>query len=119
MLAVLTVAVILSCVDKGSNSIIRIEDGQFVKHEEPYYFIGTNFWYGPILASEGSGGDRERLSRELDSLCSMGVRNLRVLVGSDGDRGVYTKVEPTTPFSADWTISWWNWASGIWRLCFI
>ena len=99
MLAVLTVAVILSCVDKGSNGIIRIEDGQFVKHEEPYYFIGTNFWYGPILASEGSGGDRERLSRELDSLCSMGVRNLRVLVGSDGDRGVYTKVEPTLQYA--------------------
>ena len=84
MLAVLTVAVILSCVDKGSNGIIRIEDGQFVKHGEPYYFIGTNFWYGPILASEGSGGDRERLSRELDSLCSMGVRNLRVLVYAPG-----------------------------------
>ena len=33
MLAVLTVAVILSCVDKGSNGIIRIEDGQFVKHD--------------------------------------------------------------------------------------
>ena len=99
MLAVLTVAVIFSCVDKGSNGIIRIEDGQFVKHGEPYYFIGTNFWYGPILASEGSGGDRERLSRELDSLCSMGVRNLRVLVGSDGDRGVYTKVEPTLQYA--------------------
>ena len=99
MLAVLTVAVILSCVDKGSNGIIRIEDGQFVKHGEPYYFIGTNFWYGPILASEGSGGDRERLSRELDSLCSMGVRNLRVLVGSDGERGVYTKVEPTLQYA--------------------
>ena len=99
MLAVLTVAVILSCVDKGSNGIIRIEDGQFVKHGEPYYFIGTNFWYGPILASEGSGGDRERLSRELDSLCAMGVRNLRVLVGSDGDRGVYTKVEPTLQYA--------------------
>ena len=99
MLAVLTVAVILSCVDKGSNGIIRIEDGQFVKHGEPYYFIGTNFWYGPILASEGSGGDRERLSRELDSLCAMGVRNLRVLVGSDGERGVYTKVEPTLQYA--------------------
>ena len=99
MLAVLTVAVILSCVDKGSNGIIRIEDGQFVKHEEPYYFIGTNFWYGPILASEGRGGDRERLTRELDSLCSIGVRNLRVLVGSDGPEGVYTKVEPTLQYA--------------------
>ena len=99
MLAVLTAVVILSCVDRENHDIIRIEDGQFIKHEQPYYFIGTNFWYGPILASEGCGGDRERLTRELDSLCSIGVRNLRVLVGSDGERGVYTKVEPTLQYA--------------------
>lgn len=100
-LMILAAGFILSCVDGNGDAdrIIRIEDGQFVKHGEPYYFVGTNFWYGPILASEGTGGDRERLSRELDSLCSMGVRNLRVLVGSDGDRGVYTKVEPTLQYA--------------------
>jgi mannan endo-1,4-beta-mannosidase len=27
---------------------------------EPRYFIGTNFWYGVILASEGEGGDRKK-----------------------------------------------------------
>ena len=91
--------IIISCTGRGGSDIISIEDGQFIKHEQPYYFIGTNFWYGPILASEGSGGDRERLTRELDSLCSMGVRNLRVLVGSDGERGVYTKVEPTLQYA--------------------
>lgn len=48
-----------------------------------------------ILGSEGTGGDRKRLTAELDSLCSIGVNNLRVLVGSDGRRGVPAKVEPT------------------------
>ena len=91
--------VIISCTGRGGADIIGIENGQFVKNGSPYYFIGTNFWYGPILASEGSGGDRERLGRELDSLCSMGVRNLRVLVGADGPRGVYTKVEPTLQYA--------------------
>ena len=33
--------------------------------------------------------------RELDNLKSMGIDNLRILVGSDGERGVTTKVEPT------------------------
>ena len=91
--------IIISCTGRGGSDIISIEDGQFIKDGSPYYFVGTNFWYGPILASEGSGGDRERLTRELDSLCSMGVRNLRVLVGSDGERGVYTKVEPTLQYA--------------------
>ena len=91
--------VIISCTGRGGADIIGIENGQFVKDGSPYYFIGTNFWYGPILASEGRGGDRERLTRELDSLCSIGVRNLRVLVGSDGPEGVYTKVEPTLQYA--------------------
>ena len=91
--------VIISCTGRGGTDIIGIENGQFVKDGRPYYFIGTNFWYGPILASEGRGGDRERLTRELDSLCSMGVRNLRVLVGSDGPEGVYTKVEPVLQYA--------------------
>ena len=91
--------VIISCTGRGGTDIIGIENGQFVKDGSPYYFIGTNFWYGPILASEGRGGDRERLTRELDSLCSMGVRNLRVLVGSDGPEGVYTKVEPVLQYA--------------------
>lgn len=53
------------------------------------------FWYGGILASEGEGGNRERLVQELDSLKSIGIDNLRILVGNDGARGITSKVEPT------------------------
>ena len=59
------------------------------------HFIGTNFWYGPILASDGEGGDMDRLQRELDYLKSLGVTNLRVLVGCDGQEGVATRIQPT------------------------
>lgn len=41
------------------------------------------------------GGDRDRLHRELDFLKSIGVDNLRVLVGADGEDGVKTRVEPS------------------------
>lgn len=71
------------------------QSGRFFCEGEPYTYIGTNFWYGAILASQGQGGDRERLCRELDELQAQGITNLRVLVGSDGERGVLTKVEPT------------------------
>lgn len=78
---------------------VYIKNGQFIRHGRPYYYVGANFWYGAILASEGTGGNRVRLTHELDSLKAIGVDNLRILVGSDGRRGVPTKVEPTLQIS--------------------
>ena len=60
------------------------EAPEYARFNDDTYYVGTNFWYGAILASQGQGGDRQRLSRELDQLQSIGVNNLRVLVGSDG-----------------------------------
>lgn len=80
---------------QAESSFVRVENGQFIKNGQPYYYVGTNFWYGAILGSEGEGGNRKRLHQELDFLKSIGVDNLRVLVGSDGSRGITSKVEPT------------------------
>lgn len=77
------------------SSFVQIEKGMFIRNSQPYKFIGTNFWYGAILASEGEGGNRKRLIQELDSLNNLGINNLRILVGSDGSRGITSKVEPT------------------------
>ena len=91
-------AILTGCTSTPKESpspFIQVKNGQFIRNGQPYYYIGSNFWYGAILASEGTGGNRERLHRELDSLKAIGVDNLRILVGSDGKRGVPTKVEPT------------------------
>ena len=91
-----TIAVMLTGCAKGeSSAFVQVKDGHFLRDGKPYYFVGTNFWYGAILGSEGQGGDRNRLVRELDNLKALGIDNLRILVGSDGERGVTTKVEPT------------------------
>lgn len=74
---------------------ITVRNGHFVRDSKPYYYVGTNLWYGAILGSEGQGGNRHRLCKELDALKAAGIDNLRILVGSDGHRGVKTKVEPT------------------------
>lgn len=74
---------------------VTVKDGHFQRDGKPYTYVGTNFWYGPILASEGRGGDIERLRRELDTLKALGVENLRTLVGGDGLDGVFSRVEPT------------------------
>src|SRR3712207_9332074 len=79
----------------GQSSFVKVKDGHFEREGKPYYYVGTNFWYGAILGSEGQGGDRKRLCKELDFMKKKGIDNLRILVGSDGEHGVAAKVEPT------------------------
>lgn len=106
LIAVTLVIGLTAC--KGTNKATESETASpfvqrqgttFVVDGHDYRFVGTNFWYGAILGSEGQGGNRERLCRELDKLHELGLDNLRILVGSDGERGVTTKVEPTLQVS--------------------
>ena len=69
-------------------------DGRFHIGDSIYNYVGTNFWYGAILASEGRGGDRQRLARELDLLQSLGIDNLRILAGGDGDENIPSHIMP-------------------------
>lgn len=74
---------------------VTTDSGSFFRNGRPYYYVGTNFWYGAILGSEGEGGNRRRLIKELDLMKKQGINNLRVLVGSDGVPGSKAKVQPT------------------------
>ena len=97
-IAILVTAILLAsaCDSRTESSpYVRVEEGHFIRNGRPYSYIGTNFWYGPILASEGEGGNYDRLVRELDTIKSLGVDNLRVLVGGDGPDGVFSRIEPT------------------------
>ena len=98
-LVFMVLALLCACQSKHTASVenpfVRVENGKLMKGDTPYYYVGTNFWYGAILGSEGEGGDRKRLAEELDFMKSIGIDNLRVLVGSDGSRGITAKVEPT------------------------
>ncbi|MDE7397721.1 MAG: beta-mannosidase [Muribaculum sp.] len=73
---------------------VRVENGVFMIGDSIYRFIGTNFWYGAILASEGRGGDRPRLERELDLLQDIGINNLRIMIGGDGDENIPSHIMP-------------------------
>lgn len=67
----------------AENGFIKVIDGQFFRNDSPYYYIGANYWYGPLLGVKGKQGDRKRLTDELDRLRSLGINNLRVAVGID------------------------------------
>ncbi|MBR2128492.1 MAG: beta-mannosidase, partial [Bacteroidales bacterium] len=91
--AIAVLVLMCGCSTKyiDERGFVKVEDGEFVLDGKVLSFVGTNFWYGPILGSEGRGGNRERLDKELDMLKSIGVTNLRILIGSDGPEGVAYK----------------------------
>ena len=62
-LLVMTAILNFSC-QSSAPSFVKVEDGLFCCEGYPSHFIGTNFWYGAILASDGQGGDIERLEAE-------------------------------------------------------
>ncbi|MES2731588.1 MAG: cellulase family glycosylhydrolase [Bacteroidota bacterium] len=75
---------LLSACNKADPGFVKVKNTGFELNGKPYYYLGTNFWYGLNLGSKGSGGNRERLVRELDRLKALGVTNLRVMGGSEG-----------------------------------
>lgn len=76
----------ISCQAQKQQPAITVKGTQFYKGDKPYSYVGTNYWYGGLLASK-KVGDRKRLLRELDLMKKNGIDNLRILVGADG--GIY------------------------------
>ncbi len=62
---------------------IKVKGQHFIYNGKPYYFVGANLWYICYLGSTGTTGNRVRLLRELDSLRSNGITNLRILAASE------------------------------------
>jgi mannan endo-1,4-beta-mannosidase len=91
--SIVVFSILVSCKDStikeetlNNVELISVKDGQFFKGNKPYYFIGTNYWYGPLIAAKNIG-DRDRLMKELDLMKSIGIDNLRILAGAEGDGG--------------------------------
>lgn len=68
---------------KEDSDFVKVENGKLVIDGQPYRFKGTNYWYACNLATSDSG--KARLCRELDSLKSSGINNLRVQFCSEGN----------------------------------
>jgi len=64
-------------------SFVQVNNGKLSLAGKPYYFIGTNYWYGSLIGNSAPG--KQRLKEELDFLVQNGVTNLRVMVGAEGE----------------------------------
>ncbi len=91
LLLLVASVVVALLVESCGSSYPRGEPGDFVRVRgthffldgKPYFFAGTNLWYGCYIGSPGETGDRDRLKRELDSLRTDGIENLRILAASE------------------------------------
>jgi mannan endo-1,4-beta-mannosidase len=81
LLAILTTVVFAS-----AQQFVSVRDGRFVNGGDAYYFVGANYWYGPLLGLEtDKKRGIERLRKELDLLKKNGVTNLRIMAGAEGE----------------------------------
>ncbi|WP_417368140.1 glycoside hydrolase 5 family protein [Flavobacterium beibuense] len=98
----LTLPLLFSCGDKKEKTEdtattteivtperITVKGTELYKGEKPYHYIGTNYWYGTLIAAK-EGGDRDRLSKELDMMKEYGIDNLRILVGAEAGTQDFT-----------------------------
>ena len=83
----------VSCTG-GNEQFVKTDGTKLIKNGKNYNYIGTNLWYATILASEGSGGNRERLAQELDNLKALGINNLRILAGPDAGSALANPAKP-------------------------
>ena len=83
-----------SMLIKEDNTFIKVNNTHLELNGRPYYFTGTNFWYGFYLGSQTNPGNRERLIRELENLKSIGITNLRILASSE-DSYIQRSLKPT------------------------
>lgn len=75
----------VSIFAQSHRSFVSVNGNSLFLKGKPYYFVGTNYWYGSLL---GLMSDRkrgiDRLRRELDFLKSNGVTNLRLMASAEG-----------------------------------
>lgn len=81
-----------------TSDFVKVRNHQFITDDKPYYYIGTNYWYGGLLAAgNNTAAGKKRLVEELDFLKARGINNLRVLSGSEGTGQIngVTRVSPS------------------------
>ncbi len=101
VLALIFIGLPLSISSSAQSSFVTVKNHQFYADGKPYYFIGTNYWYGGLLGLEKDKQKGvERLRKELDFVKANGVTNLRVMAGAEGAgmiNGVMRVAPPLQP----------------------
>ncbi|WP_202552272.1 glycosyl hydrolase [Ginsengibacter hankyongi] len=96
-LFVLLCAVLFFKILPAQSELVKIKGSQFYLDGHPFYYVGTNYWYGSVLAlKKDKQKGIDRLRQELDFLKSHGVTNIRILGGAEG-KGLINGVQRVGP----------------------
>ncbi|KAL0083215.1 glycoside hydrolase family 5 protein [Phycomyces blakesleeanus] len=69
----------------STDEFVKVDGQGFTRLGKPYLIAGANYWQGMNLgADKCNGGDRDRLTKEIKQMASMGINNLRVMAASEG-----------------------------------
>lgn len=79
----LLISLLVTATCFAQPGFVKVKGTHFSIDGQPYRYIGTNYWYGGLLATNGEAG-KKRLKTELDFMKAHGVTNLRVMVGAEG-----------------------------------
>jgi mannan endo-1,4-beta-mannosidase len=90
----------ISCTETSTDGFVTVRNGAFFRNEQPYYFMGANYWQGMNLATALPGGDTARMKRELDQMKNNGISNLRILAITEGPDNQPYRVVPALQDSA-------------------
>lgn len=117
---------------------VTVDGLGFRRDGRPYRYAGANIWYGAWLGADAAYGDRARLTRELDRLQALGIRNLRILGSAElspltnsitpGFRDQSARYDEALLTGLDWTLAemakrdmtaviyltnFWEWSGGM------
>lgn len=86
LLALFTILLALAIAAPAQTSgFVTARGGRLYLDGKPYYFVGTNYWYGSLLGLEPQKRRGiNRLRHELDFLKKNGVTNLRLMAAAEG-----------------------------------
>ena len=94
LILILILLILITNINFAQNKdFVSVKGKHFFVKGKPYYFLGTNIWFGANMGIAGEDGDRERLVKELDYLKELGINNLRVMGASEGTQ--FNTVRPS------------------------
>lgn len=76
-------------------NFVSVLNDKFFVDTQSYTFFGTNYWYGGYLAADTLHNGKQRLTEELDFLKYHGVKNLRVMIASEGTAEYPYRIYPS------------------------
>lgn len=76
---------LLLAIPTAAQSYVTMSGGKLLEGGRPYYYVGTNYWYGGLIAADpDKKRGIERVRRDLDFLKKNGITNLRLLGAAEG-----------------------------------